>query len=231
MRFFTRFTDEIFAALVAVIFIVEALDGGTEAPVVPDVFDTTTGRPWLVNLSGLPTWAIFASAVPAVMATILLFLDQNITTRLVNAPSHKLDKGPGFHLDLLVVGVITGACSIFGLPWIVAATVHALNHVKSLAAVEIVDRGGQKHETIVSVRENRVSPLCIHLLIAASIFVLPLIQLIPMAVLFGLFLFMGFATPSWVLRPLAATSFSGGCCCGSPTVVSTLTPISSVRCR
>ena len=265
MRFFTRFTDEIFAALVAVIFIVEALaailrpfsdpsardstalltlllaigtfafarglksfartpytsrggrefvsdfgpaiaiaamtgfallvpDVKTEAPVVPDVFDTTTGRPWLVNLSGLPTWAIFASAVPAVMATILLFLDQNITTRLVNAPSHKLDKGPGFHLDLLVVGVITGACSIFGLPWIVAATVHALNHVKSLAAVEIVDRGGQKHETIVSVRENRVSPLCIHLLIAASIFVLPLIQLIPMAVLFGLFLFMGFAT-------------------------------------
>ena len=34
----------------------------------------------------------------------------------------------------------------------------------------------------------------IHILIAGSIFALDLIKLIPMAVLFGLFLFMGFAT-------------------------------------
>jgi hypothetical protein len=265
MRFFTRFTDEIFAALIAVIFIVEAVknmvtpfrDGestestalltlvlgiGTfavarilknfaqtpyasrrirafisdfgpaiaigamtafalfqpavalEAPAVPEKFDTTTGRPWLVDIFELPTWAILASAGPALMATILLFLDQNITTRLVNAPSHKLKKGPGFHLDLLVVGLITGACSIFGLPWIVAATVHALNHVKSLADVKVEGTGSQKRETIVSVRENRVSPLFIHIGIAASIFLLPLVKLIPMAVLFGLFLYMGFAT-------------------------------------
>ncbi len=265
MRFFTRFTDEIFAALIAVIFIVEAvvntvnpflsedksestelltlvLAVGTfafarglknfsrtpfasrrlrefisdfgpaiaiaamtgfallestvplEAPAVPDEFATTTGRPWTVPLFGLPSWAIFAAAGPALMATILLFLDQNITTRLVNSPTNKLRKGPGFHLDLMVVALITGACSLFGLPWIVAATVHALNHVKSLADVKVVDQGGQKRETIVSVRENRISPLFIHILIAASIFILPLIKLIPMAVLFGLFLYMGVAT-------------------------------------
>ncbi len=265
MRYFTRFTDEIFAALIAIIFIVEAVHAmfepflasetrastelltlvlgiGTfalsrilksfsrtpymshqirefisdfgpaiaiavmtgfalleaavpiESPEVPDKFGTTTGRSWLVDIFSLPVWAIFASAGPALMATILLFLDQNITTRLVNARSHKLRKGPGFHLDLLVVGVITCLCSLFGLPWIVAATVHSLNHVKSLASVEVVDDGVQKYERIVSVRENRVSPLFIHVLIAASIFMLPIIKVIPMAVLFGLFLFMGFAT-------------------------------------
>lgn len=266
MRYFTRFTDEIFAALIAVIFIVEAVENtlhpfldehgetdvalltlllaiGTfalarilkgasqtpyasrwvrdfisdfgpaiaiavmtgfalilshvpvEAPSIPDTLATTAGRPWLVDLMSLPTWAIFATAFPALMATILLFLDQNITTRLVNAPGHKLTKGPGFHLDLLVVGLITAVCSVFGLPWIVAATVHALNHVKSLADVEVVDiGGGQKKEVITSVRENRVSALMVHVGIAASIFLLPLIKLIPMAVLFGLFLYMGFAT-------------------------------------
>ncbi len=265
MRYFTRFTDEIFAALIAVIFIVEAVNAifepflasdsrvstelltlvlaiGTfalsrllksfgrtpyishrvrefvsdfgpaiaitvmtgfallessvviEAPEVPDKFATTTGRPWLVDVFSLPVWAIFASAGPALMATILLFLDQNITTRLVNAPSHNLKKGAGFHLDLLVVGVITCVCSLFGLPWIVAATVHSLNHVKSLADVEVIGDGLQKRERIVSVRENRVSPFFIHVLIAVSIFMLPVIKLIPMAVLFGLFLYMGFAT-------------------------------------
>ena len=128
------------------------------------------------------------------MATILLFLDQNITTRLVNSGSHKLKKGPGFHLDLLVVGLIVGVGSMFALPWIVAATVHALNHVKSLATTEVIDEGGVKREVITEVRENRMSALSIHVLIGCSILILPLIKLVPMAVLFGLFLFMGFNT-------------------------------------
>ena len=274
MRFFTRFTDEIFAALIAVIFIVEAVKDmvtpftvpadlyradvalltmtlglGTyifartmknfartqyasrtvrnmisdfgpaiaiglmtlfamqisevplKVPAIPEAFAPTAQvdgqpRPWLIDVFAVPTWVIFASIIPALMATILLFLDQNITTRIVNAPAHKLTKGAGFHLDLLVVGLITGACSIFGLPWIVAATVHAVNHVKSLANMKVVTAGGQKKEVIDNVIENRMSPLVIHLLIAGSIFALSLIKVIPMAVLFGLFLFMGFATLS-----------------------------------
>lgn len=118
----------------------------------------------------------------------------NITTRLVNAPQNRLRKGAGFHLDLAVVGMITLVGSIFGLPWMVAATVHALNHVKSLATHEVVNIGGEKCERIKQVRENRVSALMVHLLIGASLLLLPLINLIPNAVLFGLFLYMGFAT-------------------------------------
>ncbi|MCK5941294.1 MAG: HCO3- transporter [Planctomycetes bacterium] len=265
MRYFTRFTDEIFAALIAVIFIVEAVTSllgplgddaaparglltlvlglGTfalargmrnfqrsrymwrtlrafisdfgpaiaiglmtwfavandavrvEAPAVPEQFATTSGRSWWVDPFALPTWAIFASLAPAIMATILLFLDQNITTRLVNAGSNRLTKGSGFHLDLFVVGGITVASSCFGLPWIVAATVHSLNHVKSLATVRTVPvGGGESREVIASVRENRVSALAIHLLIGLSVLLLSWIQMIPMAVLFGLFLYMGFTT-------------------------------------
>jgi hypothetical protein len=125
---------------------------------------------------------------------VLLFLDHNNTTRLDNSPTHRLRTGPGFHLALAVGGLIPGVVSLFGLPWIVAATVHALNHVKSLATTRPVDLGGTTAEQIVHVRENRVSPLMIHVLIAGSILILPLFKLIPMAVLFGLFLYMGFAT-------------------------------------
>jgi len=161
---------------------------------VPETFGPSMDRPWLVDLFAIPTWVILGSFVPALMATILLYLDQNITTRLVNAPGNRLKKGAGFHLDLLVVGLITLVGSIFGLPWMVAATVHALNHVKSLATHEARDIGGETRDVIVNVRENRVSPLLVHVLIGASLLLLPLINLIPNAVLFGLFLYMGFNT-------------------------------------
>jgi hypothetical protein len=42
--------------------------------------------------------ARWAAALPAVMAWVLLFMDQSITVRLVNSPRHKLKKGAGYHL-------------------------------------------------------------------------------------------------------------------------------------
>ena len=271
MRYFTRFTDEIFAALISVIFIVEAVKDSSEpfinafnvddpdystafltvilalgtftiakflkgslntpflrrgfrnflsdfgpsiaivamtfvaitfnedvllkTPAVPETIGTTTGRPWLVDIFEVPAWVIFASIGPAILATILLFLDQNITTRLVNSPDNKLKKGMGYHLDLAIVGLIILVSSFMALPWIVAATVHSLNHVKSLATMKVVEVGpGVKKEKIVSVRENRVSGFMIHAMIAASLFFMAYVAYIPMAVLFGLFLYMGLAS-------------------------------------
>ena len=265
MKYFTRFTDEIFAALISVIFIVEAIrdiikafgsDGfglssaflslilalGTyvlarilknftstpylrasvrnyvsdfgpaiaiiimtlfalnfpeiklSTPKVPDSVGTTSGRPWLVDLFSVPTWVIFGSIGPAILATILLFLDQNITTRLVNSPDYKLRKGGGYHLDLAVVALIILIGSFFALPWIVAATVHSLNHIKSLAKTKVINAGSTKKEIITGARENRLSGLAIHIMMAASIFFLGFIGYIPMAVLFGLFLYMGLAS-------------------------------------
>ena len=170
-----------------------AADIPLEVPRIADEFATTTGRPWLVDLAAVPLWAKLGAVVPALMATILLFLDQNITSRLVNSPSHQLRKGYGFHLDLLIVGLITAICSLFGLPWVVAATVYSLNHVKGLVQVETTVSDAFAYERIVSVRESRRSAFSIHVLVATSFLMLPLIHLIPMPVLFGLFLYMGIA--------------------------------------
>ena len=163
---------------------------------VPDRFDTTSGRPWLVDLWDLPVWAIFGAALPALLCTVLVFLDHNITNRLVNQSEHRLQKGPGYHLDLLVVGLLTAGLSLFALPWLVAATVRSLNHVRALATIEeSVLPDGSTEEHIVSVREQRVTGLAIHILIGLSVLGLPWLKTqgveIPMAVLYGLFLFMG----------------------------------------
>lgn len=162
----------------------------------PETIDTTSGRPWLVNLFDLPAWVYVATLIPAALITVLMFLDQNITVRLINSPDHKLRKGAAYHLDLAVIGVLMGACSIFGLPWLVAATVRSLNHVRSLATSEEVTSAGGTHDRILHVRETRVTGLAIHILIGLSLLLLPLLKTIPMAVLYGIFLFMGVVSMS-----------------------------------
>jgi hypothetical protein len=137
-------------------------------------------------------WVRLATVVPAVLLTILVFLDQNISARLINSPDHKLQKGEAYHLDLGIVGLLIGACSLVGVPWLVAATVRSLNHVRSLATVEeVVSKNGETRERVIHVRENRITPLAIHLLIGLSLILLPLLKVVPMAVLYGLFLYMG----------------------------------------
>lgn len=268
MRFFTRFTDEIFAALISLIFIYEAVrnlfenvtgvyKSGTEShdralvplllaigtfyvamslsrfrrsryllpqirefladfgPAIalaamtavavfwfhdvtlnrlpaPAVFEPTMKRSWLVPLFRAPPWVWIASLGPALLVTTLVFLDQNITARLVNNPDFKLQKGEGYHWDLAIIGVLVGGCSLFGLPWLVAATVRSLNHLRSLATVEeVVSKEGDTRERVIHVRETRLSALSIHVLIGGSVLLLPLLREIPMSVLYGLFLFMG----------------------------------------
>ena len=268
MRFFTRFTDEIFAALISVIFIYEAVDkliqifhraqagesighdvaflslllalgtyyvasslsafkkshllvptarefladfGPTiailsmtaialywheEIPLdplpAPDHFQTSSGRAWLVPFMDVPQKIIWLSIIPALLCSVLVFLDQNITARLVNSPDNNLHKGEAYHLDLALVGGLVVLCSAFGLPWLVAATVRSLNHVRSLAITEeVIDRSGAGHAHILHVRENRVTGIAIHLLIGGSLLLLPVLKHVPLAVLFGLFLYMG----------------------------------------
>jgi len=148
---------------------------------------------WLVDLGNVPTWAKVGAALPAALATVLVFLSQNITARLVNSPQNKLEKGDSYHLDLAVIGLMIGGCSLVGWPWMVAAAVRSLAHVRALADVEEVAMpNGTSKEEIIHVRENRVTGIVIHILIGVGLLVLPLLAYVPMATLYGIFLYMGF---------------------------------------
>lgn len=163
-----------------------------ESLTVSSGFGTTSGRPWMVDLFASPKWTWFAAAGPALLATVLIFLSQNITARLVNSPDNKIKKGPSYHWDLLVVGVLVAFCSLFGFPWLVAATVRSLAHVRALADVEeTAGADGSGTDRITHTIENRISGLLIHLLIGLTLFALPLLAYVPKATLYGVFLFMG----------------------------------------
>jgi len=133
---------------------------GIETPKlnVPSKFATTIPeRSWFINPAAVTyVWLIPVAILPALLATILIFLDQQITAVIVNRKEHKLKKGHGYHLDLLVIAVLVVVCSFFGLPWFVAATVRAITHVRSLFRLSEVSLPGETPQ-MIGVREQRLT--------------------------------------------------------------------------
>nr|XP_008119784.1 PREDICTED: sodium bicarbonate cotransporter 3 isoform X2 [Anolis carolinensis] len=159
---------------------------------VPEKFEPTRkDRGWLIDpLGSNPWWTLLIAAVPALLCTILIFMDQQITAVIINRKEHKLKKGCGYHLDLLMVGVMLGICSIMGLPWFVAATVLSISHVNSLKVESECSAPGEQPK-FLGIREQRVTGLMIFVLMGMSVFMTSVLKFIPMPVLYGVFLYMG----------------------------------------
>jgi hypothetical protein len=89
----------------------------------------------------VPLWSLpipyrLLAALPAIFLAVLFFLDQNITVRTVNSADNKLVRRATYHLDLLVLALLTGLSSLCGLPWMCAATVESINHIRSLVTTK-----------------------------------------------------------------------------------------------
>ncbi|XP_069068119.1 sodium bicarbonate cotransporter 3 isoform X2 [Pleurodeles waltl] len=159
---------------------------------VPEKFEPTRkDRGWIIDPLGTnPWWTLIAAAVPALLCTILIFMDQQITAVIINRKEHKLKKGCGYHLDLLMVAIMLGVCSIMGLPWFVAATVLSISHVNSLKVESECSAPGEQPK-FLGIREQRVTGLLIFMLMGLSVFMTSVLKFIPMPVLYGVFLYMG----------------------------------------
>ncbi|KFO88591.1 Electroneutral sodium bicarbonate exchanger 1, partial [Buceros rhinoceros silvestris] len=159
---------------------------------VPHMFKPTRDdRGWIINPIGPnPWWTVLAALIPALLCTILIFMDQQITAVIVNRNEHKLKKGCGYHLDLFMVAMMLGVCSVMGLPWFVAATVLSISHVNSLK-VESASSAPGEQPKFLGIREQRVTGLMIFVLMGCSVFFTSMLKFIPMPVLYGVFLYMG----------------------------------------
>ncbi|GAA6109893.1 electrogenic sodium bicarbonate cotransporter 4 isoform X1 [Tachysurus ichikawai] len=163
--------------------------------IVPTEFKPTRpDRGWIVMPFGKnPWWVYLASFMPALLVTILLFMDQQISAVIVNRKENKLKKGCGYHLDLFWVGILMVACSFMGLPWYVAATVISIAHIDSLKMESESNAPGEQPQ-FLGVREQRLTGILVFVLTGVSIFLAPILQFIPMPVLYGVFLYMGVAS-------------------------------------
>ncbi|XP_031173382.1 electrogenic sodium bicarbonate cotransporter 1-like isoform X3 [Sander lucioperca] len=170
---------------------------GVDTPklIVPSEFKPTSPlRGWFIPPFGRnPWWVYLAATIPAILVTILIFMDQQITAVIVNRKEHKLKKGAGYHLDLLLVSILIIICSFMGLPWYVAATVISIAHIDSLKMETETSAPGEQPK-FLGVREQRVTGIFVFLLTGLSVFMAPILKFIPMPVLYGVFLYMGVAS-------------------------------------
>ncbi|KAM8959520.1 anion exchange protein 4 isoform 2-T2 [Lycaon pictus] len=164
---------------------------------VPSEFKPTLpGRGWLVSPFGTnPWWLSVAAALPALLLSILIFMDQQITAVILNRAEYKLRKGAGFHLDLFCVALLMLLTSVLGLPWYVSATVISLAHMDSLRRERRTCALGEPC-SFLGIREQRLTGLVVFILTGTSIFLAPVLKFIPMPVLYGIFLYMGVAAMS-----------------------------------
>ncbi|KAM7534494.1 hypothetical protein Aperf_G00000106244 [Anoplocephala perfoliata] len=191
-----------FAVLIAIIIctLIDYFSGlHTPKLMVPISFEPTLGfnkRGWIIPpFNGNPWWSSLAAIGPALLAVILIFMDQQITSVIVNRRENKLRKGGGYHLDLLIVTLTIAINSVLGIPWFVAATVLSINHVISLKKESEASAPGER-PLFLGCREQRVTGFFIFLFIGLSVFMSSLLRLIPMAVLYGVFLLMGITSLS-----------------------------------
>ncbi|VDO01931.1 unnamed protein product [Rodentolepis nana] len=165
-----------FAVLIAIVIcsLIDYFTGlHTPKLLVPVSFEPTLGynkRGWIIPpFNGNPWWTSLAAIGPALLAVILIFMDQQITSVIVNRRENKLKKGGGYHLDLLVVTITIAVNSVLGIPWFVAATVLSINHVISLKKESESSAPGEC-PIFLGCREQRVTGFFIFLSIGLSVF-------------------------------------------------------------
>lgn len=135
-------------------------------------------------------WHIFVAAIGALLVFILMFLEIEICELILSKKERKLQKGSGFHLDLLLICYMELGCAFIGAPWMCAATVRSVSHLASLTVMSRTHAPGESPH-IIGVKEQRVTNLLVSLLVGLSVFMSPLLREVPVAVLFGVFLYMG----------------------------------------
>lgn len=154
-------------------------------------------RGWIISPAGgsepIQWWVAFACVVPALLIYILLFMETHISELIIDKEERKLQKGSGFHLDIVLICFLNMGCGFMGAPWVCAATVRSVAHVSAVTVMSRTHAPGDKPH-IIEVKEQRLSALLVSTMVGLSVLMSPLLRLVPMSVLFGIFLYMGISS-------------------------------------
>ena len=121
-------------------------------------------RGWIMDPMGIHVGWMFAAVIPAVFVSILLFMETELTGIVMNKKENNLKKGAGYNLDLLMVGLVCGICSIMGLPWICVGPVRSVSHKNALTVMSTSHAPGERPH-LVKVIEQRATNIVIHIFI------------------------------------------------------------------
>lgn len=62
----------------------------------------------------------------------------------MDKPERRLQKGSGFHMDIVLMSLVNALCGLFGAPWQCVATVRSVSHVAALTVMSTTHAPGDK---------------------------------------------------------------------------------------
>lgn len=87
---------------------------------------------------------------------------------IVNKKEHKLNKGTGFHVDLLLMGVFAAINGFMALPFLTCATVRSVAHTSALTVISKNHAPGEQPK-LEKVIEQRVTNFGVHILVGKKL--------------------------------------------------------------
>ncbi|KAF1917952.1 HCO3 transporter family-domain-containing protein [Ampelomyces quisqualis] len=162
-------------------------------------FFPTTDRGWFIHFWDISVGDVFLAVPFAVLLTILFWFDHNVSSLIAQGTEFPLRKPAGFHWDIFLLGLTTGVAGLLGIPFPNGLIPQAPFHTTSLCVVRTVSDSddeankGHTRRVVDHVVEQRVSNLAQGLLTLGTMTgpLLMVLNLIPQAVLAGLFFVMG----------------------------------------
>lgn len=133
------------------------------------------------RMGDVPNWAVWSAAVPALLLTILFYVDQNLSTM---AAASGLRSPEAFNLDFLLLGVTVLITGLLGLPASSGLIPQNPMHTRSLRL------SCETNDAAPEYAEQRLSNLGHSLLLLVTTFMLPIVGVIPTGVLWGAFLLL-----------------------------------------
>ncbi|XP_054706709.1 band 3 anion transport protein-like [Uloborus diversus] len=170
-------------------------DTFTQKLSVPDGLSPSTPRSWIVSPVPVTIWEVAIAFVGGLLIFILLFMETQICELIIS--KKRLKKGSGFHLDMVLIGFMEMISAFLGGPWQCAATVRSISHVSSLIVWSKTHAPGEA-PYIVDVKEQRLTNFLVSLLVGISVLMGPVLRQVPLAALFGVFLYMGISALSGI---------------------------------
>ncbi|XP_069178315.1 band 3 anion transport protein-like [Procambarus clarkii] len=158
-------------------------------------------RGWMINPLGqvkpLPVWCMFAAAPAAILVFFLVFLEGSICHLILSKPERKMVKGTGFHLDLVLSCFINLMSGLLGAPFMCPACIRTVAHAAALTVTSPARSPGQPLQ-VEGVKEQRLSGLVVSILVGVAVLLSDALNLVPKAVLLGIFLYMGTASTAGI---------------------------------
>ncbi|KFW67278.1 Electrogenic sodium bicarbonate cotransporter 4, partial [Pygoscelis adeliae] len=159
-----------------------------------DFKPTRVDRGWFVFPFGKnPWWVYLASALPALLVTILIFMDQQITAVIVNRKEHKLRvSGDSSHAQGHSIASGTACTPASTRFWGADGVLLQGTGGRGSPRLGTLCKAGAR--PFLCKLEQRVTGIIVFVLTGISVFLAPILKYIPMPVLYGVFLYMGVAS-------------------------------------